>query len=61
MPSYHTFDVKFSHTGNDENGTERVDRRVLTVYGESDLAVQRELEKQERHLKNITVLESTER
>lgn len=61
MAGYHSFEVTFSHTGTDAGGTERVDRRVITVYGTSQLAIQRELERQEHALKNIVVLEARER
>lgn len=56
QPGYYTFDVVFEHTGSEENGTRRIDRRVITVFGNSNTAIEQELKRQERALRGIAVL-----
>lgn len=56
MPSYRRVSVTFEHTTPDSD-TRRVNRAVLTVYGDSELAVLAELRRQRPDCRDITVLE----
>ena len=57
---YHSFSVTFEHTlgGSDQR---KVDRAVITVYGESEFAIQAELKRQYPEYGDITILEVEER
>ena len=55
---YHTVDVRFEFTLTD-SGNRRVDRAVITVYGESEFAVLAELKRQNPDYRGVTIL-STE-
>ena len=55
-PSYKTFSVKFEHTVGG-SGTPRVNRAVVTVYGESEFAIKRELERQYPEYGDVVILE----
>jgi hypothetical protein len=54
--SYKTFSVKFEHTVGG-SGTPRVNRAVVTVYGESEFAIKRELERQYPEYGDVVILE----
>lgn len=54
-PRYKTFSVVYEHTI-DASDQRIVNRAVLTVYGDSDLAVQAELARQHPLLRNIVIL-----
>lgn len=56
MSSYKTASVKFEHTL-DGGSTRRVNRAVLTVYGESEFAVLAELQRQYPAYGDIVILE----
>lgn len=59
-PSYKTFSVKFEHTvGGSE--TRKMNRAVVTVYGESEFAIKRELERQYPEYGDVVILEVEER
>jgi len=59
-PTYKTFSVKFEHTVGGSN-TPKVNRAVVTVYGESEFAIKRELERQYPGYENVVILEVEER
>ena len=59
-PSYKTFSVKFEHTVGD-SGTPKVNRAVVTVYGESEFAIKAELERQYPEYANVVILSVEER
>jgi len=56
MAKYHTVSVEYEHTvdGSDQRN---FNRAVLTVYGESEFAVQAELERQYPSYDNIVLLD----
>jgi hypothetical protein len=56
MPKYNTVSVKFEHTLGG-GSARRVNRAVLTVYGESEFAVLAELERQYPDYEDIVILE----
>ena len=58
--SYKTFSVKFEHTVGG-SGTPRVNRAVVTVYGESEFAIKMELERQYPEYGDVVILEVEER
>lgn len=57
MPRYTTFSVEYEHSieGSDQR---IVNRAVLTVYGESEFAIQAELERQHPTFTHIVILSS---
>lgn len=57
---YKTFSVVYEHTieGSDQR---IVNRAVLTVYGDSELAIQAELGRQHPSFRNIVILSVDER
>jgi hypothetical protein len=56
MTQYNSVSVKFEHT-TDGNDNRRVNRAVLTVYGDSEFAVLAELKRQYPAYEDITILE----
>ncbi len=55
MPRYQTFSVTFEHTL--EGGSQRrVNRCVVTVYGESEFAIQAEIERQYPAYTDVVIL-----
>ncbi|MCX5765615.1 MAG: hypothetical protein NTZ43_00085 [Gemmatimonadetes bacterium] len=60
MPRYHSFSVTFEHSleGSDQR---RVNHVVITVYGESELAIQAEIERQYRTYTNVVILSVDQR
>jgi hypothetical protein len=58
--SYKTFSVKFEHTVGG-SGTTRVNRAVVTVYGDSEFAIKREIERQYPEYGDVVILEVEER
>ena len=56
MAKYRTVSVKFEHTVAGSS-TRKVNRAVITVYGESEFAVLAELEKQYPEYEDIVILE----
>jgi hypothetical protein len=59
-PSYKTFSVKFKHTVGG-SGTPKVNRAVVTVYGELEFEINRELERQYPEYGDVVILEVEER
>ena len=55
MPKYHSVSVTFEHAVGDST-TRKVDRAVLTVYGESEFAVLAELKRQYPEFTDIAIL-----
>ena len=55
MPKYHSVSVMYEYTtgGSDQR---KINRAVITVYGESEFAIQAELARQYPDLDNITIL-----
>ncbi len=60
MAHYQTFSVIYEHS-TDGSDQRRVNRAVLTVYGQSELAIQAELQRQHPTFRNIVILEVQER
>lgn len=58
--TYNTFDVQFEHTTTDSE-TVRVNRRIITIYGESEFKAKAELERQEPSFRNVVILEMNQR
>ena len=56
MPTYNSVAVKFEHS-TEGSATRRVNRAVVTVYGDSEFAVLAELERQYPDFTDITILE----
>lgn len=56
MPSYQRVAVTFEHT-TPESDTPRVNRAVLTVYGDSEFAVLAELKRQRPECRGVVILE----
>ena len=54
-PRYTTFNVTYEHSI-ESSGQRIVNRAVLTVYGESELAIQAELARQHPSFTNIVIL-----
>jgi hypothetical protein len=59
-PSYKTFSVEFEHTVGG-SGTPRVNLAVITVHGESEFRIKRELERQYPEYGDVVILEVEER
>lgn len=57
MPKYQSVSVKFEHSTVDGE-TRKVNRAVITVYGNSEFAVLAELGRQYPEYRNITILET---
>jgi len=60
MPKYHSFSVSFEYSspGSDQR---KLTRTVVTVYGESEFAIQAEIERQYPEFENVTILSVDER
>lgn len=55
MPKYHSVSVMYEYS--DEHSEQRkINRAVMTVYGESEFAIQTELERQYPRQQAITIL-----
>ena len=59
-PRYTTFSVSFEHSVGG-SGQRKVNRAVLTVYGESEFAIRAELARQYPEYRDIVILEVEER
>lgn len=59
-PSYKTFDVAFEHTTTTSD-TVRQNRRVITIWGDSEFKMKAEIESQEPTFRNVVIITSTER
>lgn len=57
MPEYHSVAVTFEHATLDSN-TRRVNRAVITVYGESEFVVLAELKRQYPAYVDIAILQA---
>lgn len=60
MAKYHTFTVQYEHT-TDTSDTVRQNRAVLTVWGESEFAIKKAIEREHPSHTNVVILESEER
>jgi hypothetical protein len=56
MPKYQSVSVTFEHTVGGSS-TRKVNRAILTVYGESEFAVLAELKRQYPEYDDITILD----
>lgn len=54
-PVYKTFDVEFEHTTTDSS-TPRQNRRVITIWGDSEFKAKAEIERQEPSFRNVVIL-----
>lgn len=60
MPKYHSYSVTFEYNspGSDQA---KLTRAVVTVYGDSEFAIKREIERQYPEFENVTILSVDER
>lgn len=58
--SYNTFDVQFEHTTIDSD-TPRINRRTVTIYGESEFQALAKIKLMEPAFRDITILEMNKR
>lgn len=56
---YRTFDVEFEHK-TESSDTARVNRRVITIYGESEFKAKAEIERQNPEFRDVVILEMKE-
>jgi hypothetical protein len=59
-PGYHTFDVTFEHSTRTSD-TVRQNRVVVAVWGDSEFAIKREIERQYPQFIDVVILEAEAR